>query len=347
MNHKENTLIGRGVLNLPLVIMLPFGLLGFGPGQLFNKIIGCLINLIFFFNYCLILAVTVARFFNVNNYKSTIPKFYTSFAVFMSIKFTILIFIYFKKFNFVHLLEDITKMRKHSLSKIELIFVTVPFIAIVTMTTYLIFLLSDNYVLPVLRTGIRRYVFAFEHSGPTEARIIRILEFLIFLNITWISIFATGYIINVISVVLRREFHKCIEILKEQIEETRFLSVGVFSEAVERFQELRDMMDKVDDMFFLDFTLNLFASLGMLCSAIYGIFVGHVTLDDMNLQILFSMATLLITLPPSAALHSKVTTTFNIAFFVVHFVVKFYNFNKNLKQCYFLGSQYCSSSTKL
>ena len=66
------------------------------------------------------------------------------------------------------------------------------------------------------------------------------------------------------------------------------------------------MVEKVDDIFFLDFTLNLFASLGMLCSAIYGIYVGHFTFEDMTLQILVSILTLLITLPPSAALHSKV-----------------------------------------
>ena len=363
MNYKENTFFRRGVLNLPLIIMLPFGLLGFRPGQLFNKIVGYFINTMFLFNYCLILAVAIARFCNVKNdeYERTHVKFFTGFAVFMTVKFTILIYIYFKRFNFIHLLEDITKIRKYSLSKIELTFVTMQFTTVVTMVIYLIYFVFNQYVIPVLTTGVRPFEYAFKYNGPLQARVTIILEFLIYMNNTWISILATSFIINVISVVLRREFDKCVEILQEKIDKTETLTGDKFSETVERFQELIGMVDKVDDMFFLDFTLNLFASLGMLCSAIYGIYVRDFTFKDMTLQILVSIVTLLVTLPASAALQSKVRPTFNNAFFnslgtshlqyfsfcVLHFIIKFYNLRNKFKQSYFLGSQYCSSSTEL
>ena len=294
---------------------------GFKPGQLFNKIVGFVINLMFLFNYGLILAITIARLCNEYDYDRTQVKFITGFTVFVTIKFTVLFFVYFKRFNFICLLEDIAKLRNHSLSKIELIFVTMPFITIVAMTIYVIFYMSYNYVLPVIRTGNNNFVVAFEDKSPLLARIIIIVEFVIYMNITWISILATGFVINVISVVSIREFDKCIENLNEKIKETRILSNDIFYETMERFQELREMVEKVDDMFFIDFTLNLCASLGMLCSSIYGIYVGHFTYKDMHLQIIISIVTLLLALPPSAALHSKVTVPFIILLYLfIYFI---------------------------
>ena len=317
MKKEEKTFSGHGILTLPLCVMLPFGLLGFRPGQLFNKIVGFLINIMFLFNYGLILFFTIARLCNIDDYEKTHVKFFTGFAVFMTIKFTALVFIYFKKINFMNLLGDITKIRKYSLSKIELIFVTIPFITIVAMTIYLIFYLSYQYVLPVIRTGNYIFIFAFDHKGTLIARVTIVLEFIIYMNITWISILATGFLINVISVVLRREFDKCIENIQEKIKKTGILPSDIFYETVERFQELRCLVEKVDDMFFIDFTLNLCASLGMLCSSIYGIYVGHFTSNDMHLQIIISIGTLLLALPPSAALHSKVTATFIVLLFIL------------------------------
>ena len=306
INYRENTFFRRGVLNLPLTIMLPFGLLGFRPGQLFNKIIGYFINTMFFFNYGLILAVAIARFINVQDYERTHVKFFTGFAVFMIIKFTALIYIYFKRYNFIHLLEDVTKIRKYRLSKIELMFVAMQLTTVITLVIYLVYFVFNQYVITVLTTGVRHFYFVFKYNGPLQARVTIILEFLIFTNNTWISILATSFIINMIAVVLRKEFDKCIKNLQEKSNEAGLLSRDTFSETVERFQELRGVVEKVDDMLFLDFTLNLFASLGMLCNAIYGIYVGHFTFEDMHIIILVSVVTLLITLPPSAALHSKV-----------------------------------------
>ena len=261
INYKENTFFGRGVLNLPLTIMLPFGLLGFRPGQLFNKIIGYFINTMFFFNCGLNLAVTIARFISVKDYERTHVKFFTGFAVFMIIKFTALIYIYFKRFNFIHLLESITKIRKYSLSKLELTFVTIQFTTVVTLVIYLIYFVFNQYVIPVLITVVRQFEYAFKYNGSLQTRVTIVFEFLIFTNNTWISILATSFIINMIAVVLRKEFDKCIKNLQEKSNEAGLLSRDTFSETVERFQELRGVVEKVDDMLFPDFTLNLFASL--------------------------------------------------------------------------------------
>ena len=227
VNDERKTRFKHGILNLPLSLMLSFGLLGFRLGQLFNKIAGYVINLMFLFNYGLILAVTIARFINIKDH-DTLNSFLTGFAVAMAIKFTILIYIYFKKLNFVMLLEDITRRRNYSLSKKELLFVITIFMAVVTMATYLILYMCYRFVLPVLSTGGSTFVFAFKLDDPATSGIKRILECLIFMSVTWISILATGFLINVISIVLRREFDKCIENLQENIKETLFYPVIYF-----------------------------------------------------------------------------------------------------------------------
>ena len=184
------------------------------------------------------------------------------------------------------------------------------FTSIVAMVIYMIYYLSFLYILPVLRTG-QSFKFTFNNDNPSQARATIVLEFLFFMVSTWVSILATGFVITVISIVLRREFDQCIENLQENIKETGVLSSEIFSETSERFQELRVMVEKVNDMFFLDFALNLCLSLGILCSSFYGIYVGHFTYENIHILILVSLATVLITLLPSAALHSKVMLPFH------------------------------------
>ena len=101
------------------------------------------------------------------------------------------------------------------------------------------------------------------------------------------------------------------------------------------------MVEKVDDMFFLDFALNLCLSLGTLCSSIYSITIGEFTYgDNIFNAILASIVTLLIQLPPSVSLHSKVTSYFVLAVILSHVqtLVMFINLIKKL--FFFTGSQY-------
>ena len=181
MNKEENNFFGHGILTLPLSLMLPFGLLGFKPGQLFNKIIGYMINTMFLFNYGLILTITIARFYSVKDYKDTLAKFFTGFAIVMTIKFTILFYIYFKRYNFLCLLEDLTNLRKHGLSKKELLLIITTFTSIVAMVINTIYYLSYLFVLPVLRTG-HSFKFTFNNDNPSQARTTIVLEFLFFAN---------------------------------------------------------------------------------------------------------------------------------------------------------------------
>ena len=296
----------KGVLTLPLTIMLPLGLIGFRPGQLFNKTIGYLLNFMFLLNYVLILVVGVGHLEIQKDYSSAYHIFYTGFVILIIIKFNLLAYNYYKKYNVLCLLDDIIHLRNHNLTKLEILFVILIFIGILGLMTYIFLFVFSGIVLPVLQTGTSN-PFAFEATGPVGAKIVVVLEYLIYSNITWISVLATSFLINVMPVALGREFHKCIENLKEKINETGTFSSDIFSETVQRFTDLRNMVQKMDDMFSPINCLNLTLSLGMLCGAIYALSNGEGTFfEGWQICIFFSLGTITILLTQISELHNKV-----------------------------------------
>ena len=72
-----------------------FGLLGFRPGQLSNKILGFIVNSMFLMNYILVVTIGTVYLIRDKNPDMT-SKFYVGFVILMMINFTILIYIYYK-----------------------------------------------------------------------------------------------------------------------------------------------------------------------------------------------------------------------------------------------------------
>ena len=147
----------HGVLTLPLTFMLFFGLLGFRPGQLFNKIIALILNTMFLFNYVLIVTIGIGYFMQ-SNYEDIFGKFYVGFSIVAMMKFTALLHVYYKKYNLMSLLEDITDARKYNLSGMEISFVVFTFLSVIVCT---IFCITD--VSKIVFSGFH---FAFKTSGP-------------------------------------------------------------------------------------------------------------------------------------------------------------------------------------
>ena len=297
--------------------MLPLRLIGFRPGQLFNKTIGYLLNFMFLLNYVLILVVGVGHLEIQKDYSSAYHIFYTGFVILIMIKFNLLAFNYYKKYNVMCLPDDIIHLRKHNLTKLEILFVTTTFIGILGLMTYIFHFIFSSIVLPVLQTGTSN-PFAFEATDPVGAKIVVVFEYLIYSNITWISVLATSFLLNVMAVVLGREFHKCIENLKEKINETGTLSSDIFSETVERFTDLRNMVQKVDNMFSPVICLNLTLSLGMLCGSIYALSNGEGTFfEGWQICIFFSLGTIIILLIQTSELHNKVKQCITLLSYVI------------------------------
>ena len=55
-----------------------------------------------------------------NNSEDIVGKFYIGFSIVAMMKFTALQYIYYKKYNLISLLEDITNARKYNLSEMEI-----------------------------------------------------------------------------------------------------------------------------------------------------------------------------------------------------------------------------------
>ena len=300
---RKSKIFHHGILNLPIAYMLLFGMLGFRPGQLFNKIIGFMLNFMFLINY--VLVVTTGTVYLIRDKNSDMTsKFYIGFVILMMINFNILIYIYYKKYNFISLLDDVTNARKYSLSKKETLFVVLTFLIIIVPTIY-ISCSTSGCILWTLKTRSHFYI-SFKTDGTILPKTMIIVIILIYIYVTWTFFLATSFIISVLAVVLRREFSKCIGDLQDNIHKKNTLSSDMFTEAIERFQQLRSLTQKFDDTFFMILSLNLSSALGMLCSAIYSIYIGEAKFELKKAQMGASFATLVVLLPPLAALHSKV-----------------------------------------
>ena len=311
--HKTHRQFFRhGILTLPLVYLSFFGLIGFRPGQVFYKIIGFIVNFMFLFNYGLAMAVMIAWLSSIEkehftdvNY-GTIFKFYTGFVIFNVLKLTNLVYLSYKKCNIINLLDDITDIRENSLSIKELVFIILSFSGIFAMTLYAVYYFS-TYVLNTFEYGTE-FPLAFDNSGYVRARAMVILEYLVYFTLLYTCPMATGFLVTVIAVVLGREFDKCVENLREKVKEAGNLPADSFNETMERFQVLRNLVQRVDDMMFMDIALNITAAFGLLCFAVYTFYTTELEFirESLVVPILVSIVTAVITLPSLAAINYKV-----------------------------------------
>ena len=292
---RKSKIFHHGILHLPITYMLLFGMLGFRPGQLFNKNIGFLINFMFLMNYVLVVTTGTVYLIRDKNPDMT-SKFYIGFVILMMINFNILIYI-------LHL-DDVTNARKYNLSKKETLFVVLTFLIIIVPSIYISYSTS-GYILWTLKTRSNFYI-SFKTDGTILPKTMIIVIIVIYVYVTWTFFLATSFIISVLAVVLRREFSKCIGDLQDNIKKTSTLSSEMFTEVIDRFQQLRSLTQIFDDTFFMVLSLNLSSVLGMLCRAIYSIYIGEATFELKKAQMGASLATLVVLLPPLAALHSKV-----------------------------------------
>ena len=102
----------HGILTLPLGLMLPFGLLGFRPGQIWKPLFGYVMIFIPIFNYIITLLITINYFIVKKNYNDASNIFFAVFVVFISIKLTWLMYIFYKGYNLFNLIEDIHKNKE-------------------------------------------------------------------------------------------------------------------------------------------------------------------------------------------------------------------------------------------
>ena len=311
----SSTLKEYWILALPVALMVPFGLFGFRPAQLGKLKIGYIINTIVLLIYLLVLSMGFGYYNYPKDYRNTAYKFMAAYVILMFIKFILLIFRLYKHYNLFFLLEDIKKVRRNSLERQELscifVILTVILAMVMVMENYLI-----SNVLEVFdNLELKWTPIAMDTNNPILSKFFAILEGIIYMSVTNISVLLTSFLVIVIAVVFSKEFEKCIQELAAEIKEDSSLSNNLFSKSAERFYELTAVLQKADDLLSTTIGFNVMLCLGMLCGGVYACLIGDGTFKEWYLPISSSIVTFIVLLSQIVALNSKVNNSFG--FYVI------------------------------
>ena len=123
----------------------------------------------------------------------------------------------------------------------------------------------------------------------------------------WSSIIAPSFMLSVLAAVIGNEFEACKSDLENSItKKGNILSKEDLSKLADKFCDLARMVKRVDAMFSYTVALNLAASLGSLCVAVYYIAQGE-NVSAWTLSLSLAL-TVMILIPPLTSLNTKVST---------------------------------------
>ena len=178
-----------GILALPMALMFALGLFGLRPGQMMK--LGYITNFTLILNFLLILCIGTGFLFTTDFQSKISNKFLMLFHIFLSMELATLCYICYKKYNLFSLLQDIRKVRSQCLSKGELFFICVIFIAIITSIGG-IFYFSMVIVHNIFKTGNSQQwkVSIIPIDNYTAVKILALIE-LIVISISWSSVLIT------------------------------------------------------------------------------------------------------------------------------------------------------------
>ena len=258
--------------------MIPFGHLGVKLKQVRHKSVAIIINIMFMMSYTLCFYSGISIFLRKPNLREIKVLFDTGFTVVIIILFSVWAFNCFKKFNFLHLIDQIKDTRIHSLS--------------VKDTIYLQFALCCAAAVLILLN----FNFFFWDHHKAKAEYFKIVLRVLYINVSWALIMNTSFSLCCVAVVLSREFKECVNNFQNNLAEENYFSEQMFHETGERFRKLTCVVGQVDAMFCGVVGLVLSATLGMLCGAIYGIL--NYPSETWEFLIFMCCACIIILLPP-------------------------------------------------
>ena len=291
-----------GILTLPIVMMMMFGLFGHRPGQINNKIFSFSLNLLCFINYLIILVVVVwyLRVILINyQHVDFVLIFFAGFCTLLAGYSTFLLYIFYKKYNLFCLLQDTKNLQKGCMKKIHLVYVWMMFLLIVINFSATICISLDDIIVP-----------SFTGSDPSLSGLVMLVELLLYSIVAYSLIVAPSFMVSVLSIVMATEFDRCSEDFENSLKKADKLSVAELSKMTDKFDDLTLMVDKVDAMFSLPVGLTLAASLGSLCMTVYKTvtFGFDFTTSLGSLNVSGSALALMILLPSLTLLYSKVNS---------------------------------------
>ena len=133
------------------------------------------------------------------------------------------------------------------------------------------------------------------------------IKFVMYPVSVWSAIIAPSFMLSVLTAVIGNEFKACNSDLGNSMtKKGNKLSKEDLSKMADKFCDLAGMVKRVDAMFSYTVALDLAASLGSLCVAVYYIVQGeNVSAWTMSLSLAL---TVMILIPPLTSLNTKVST---------------------------------------
>ena len=300
-----------GVLALPVVSMIPFGLFGYRPRQLKHTLLSYVLNIYCVFVFLFTLIIGAGAMTTISLQMNFTAIFMLGFNMAITINHVLLIIMLYKKYNIINLLKDITSVRecKSSLGEIVcvvlvecLILAGITFVTQHNFKVFLFFLEEKIIPAPVI----------FKINNPILSKITMWIEFIIYPCAAWMSLIGTSYLVSVVAMVMTKEFKRINSDLEKDLNtmETQMSGTAggaIFCKARDKFFKLVSVVQKVDELFCIFIGYALVLSLGSLCWALYAIFVKVGNFRIYSIPTTCAVAMLMILLPPTTCLSSQVS----------------------------------------
>ena len=300
-----------GVLALPVVSMIPFGLFGYRPRQLKHTLLSYVLNIYCVFIFLCTLIIGAGAMTEISLQMNFTAIFMLGFNIAITINHVLLIVMFYKKYNLIHLLKDITSVRECKSSFGEIVYVVlvgclklagITFVAQHNFKVFLFFLDEKNIPAPVI----------FKINNPILSKIMMWIEFIIYPCAAWMSLTGTSFLVSVIAMVMTKEFKRINSDLEKDLDtmETQMSGTAcgvIFCKARDQFFKRVSVVQKMDELFCIFIGYALVLSLGFLCWALNAIFEKVANFRIYSIPTTCAVAMLMILLPASTCLNSKVS----------------------------------------
>ena len=185
--------------------------------------------------------------------------------------FTLLLYKLFKPYNIVCLINDITAVRRTKLQKGDILH-----ICILEIILLCVFLIRLHFSISNLEKSFAGYFDFFDKSVTKDLILSKILVTVkgIIDSTSLLCIGGYSTLISVVGIVIRKEFQQLIVHLENCIKQNRQISSETFYATTDRFDELRTIVKKLDDIFSDLTALGIAFALVAVCGPIYEL-VSH------------------------------------------------------------------------
>ena len=290
-----------GILAVPMIFMMCFGCFGFRPGQLTRGIGTCLINFFFFFTFALLIISLCNFAITTNDFGNLDANFMSLIFLAYLIYYILLLYKFYKKYNMYCLFEDVKNVRLNRLSNLESLKVFFLLFLCLLFVSYFLYM-NATEIIHVSNNNFWNAVT----MDPLWSKILMILHPFLSSILVSMSIVCLRFMTSVFAIVLAREFDQCNSDLKDTILNDKYLKHDTFKKVTKRFNELANMVDKVNEMACNLVVIPLVGALGALCNAIYSTILDPNEITSNMLEVCEAMLIVILLLPQAMLLNEKV-----------------------------------------